>query len=324
MKRLLFLLLCTLLCLPAGTLSAQDGAMPSRWAVVNVSTSNLRLRPDYESSNETQALMGTVVQVLDADRYWRKVSTPEPYVAWTNDLALAYMSEEEKDSYLAAPKWICTEDWVFAYESPSEKSARVCDLCAGCLVRKSAGKRKDWVQILLPDGENAWVKAAYLADFETWTASRTANGEALAAAACRYNGVPYVWGGMSPHGFDCSGLVRFAYFQCGILLPRNAREQVLCGEAVPVRTEAMLPGDLVFYGTPARGRSPLKITHVAMYIGDGRIIHASQRVRICSLSEDGPDPYTRQILAVRRILGHVDSGEGAVSLAASPWYFGGK
>ena len=152
MKRLLFLLLCTLLCLPAGTLSAQDGAMPSRWAVVNVSTSNLRLRPDYESSNETQALMGTVVQVLDADRYWRKVSTPEPYVAWTNDLALAYMSEEEKDSYLAAPKWICTEDWVFAYESPSEKSARVCDLCAGCLVRKSAGKRKDWVQILLPDG----------------------------------------------------------------------------------------------------------------------------------------------------------------------------
>ncbi len=81
---------------------------------------------------------------------------------------------------------------------------------------------------------------------------------------------------------------------------------------------------LVFYGTPARGRSPLKITHVAMYIGDGRIIHASQRVRICSLSEDGPDPYTRQILAVRRILGHVDSGEGAVSLAGSPWYFGGK
>ena len=129
---------------------------------------------------------------------------------------------------------------------------------------------------------------------------------------------------MSPHGFDCSGLVRFAYFQCGILLPRNAREQVLCGEAVPVRTEAMLPGDLVFYGTPARGRSPLKITHVAMYIGDGRIIHASQRVRICSLSEDGPNPYTRQILAVRRILGHVDSGEGAVSLAGSPWYFGGK
>lgn len=324
MKKLLVFLICTLTCLTAAASGVPEDNVPSRWAVVNVSVCNLRLRPDYESSNETQALMGTVVQVLDADRYWRKVSTPEPYVAWTNDLALSYMSEAEKDLYLAADKWICTDDWAVAFEAPSDKSARVCDLCAGCLVRKAAGKRKDWVEILLPDGKNAWVKATSLADFGSWTAERTASGEKLVEAALRYNGLPYVWGGMSPHGFDCSGLVRFAYFQCGILLPRNAREQVLCGEAVPVSTGAMRPGDLVFYGNPPKGKTPLKITHVAMYIGEGRIIHASQKVRISSLDADGPDPYTRQILAVRRIIGHVDCGEGAVSLAGSPWYFGGN
>lgn len=302
-------------------LSALSLSAQTRWAVVDVSVCNLRIRPDYESSNETQALMGTVVQVLDADRYWRKLAAPDPYVAWANDLALAYMDTAAKDEYLAAPKWICTAEADYVYAEADEQSERICDICRLCLLRKAEGRHKDWVEVILPSGKRGWARACSLEDFGKWQQTRCVDAESLVAAAKRYVGAPYVWGGISPKGFDCSGLVKFAYMQCGVLLPRNAREMVYCGEAVKADASNMKAGDLLFFGSPANGNKPLKITHVAMYIGDGKIIHSSQKVRISSLSPDGEDPYTREILAVRRILGHIDTGEGVISIGRSPWYF---
>ena len=79
----------------------------------------------------------------------------------------------------------------------------------------------------------------------------------------------------------------------GIQLPRDASQQVLCGIEVPVGE--MIPGDLVFFGNSS-------VAHVAIYIGDGRIILASQLVRINSLDPGAPDYYGRNILHVRRIL----------------------
>ena len=117
-----------------------------RWAVVNTSCAYLYASPDYESGLETQSLMGTVVEVLGEDRYWRKVSTPDPYVAWTNDLMLAYMSEEEKDAYIAAPKWICTVENTYIYAGPEPGAGRIADFTMGGLVRKAEGMRRGKVE----------------------------------------------------------------------------------------------------------------------------------------------------------------------------------
>jgi len=96
--------------------------------------------------------------------------------------------------------------------------------------------------------------------------------------ALRYLGVPYVWGGASPSGFDCSGLTMYAYAQVGVYLPHNAAMQYGMGH--PVAQSQLQPGDLVFFNG---------LSHVGMYIGGGRFVHAPHTgdvVKISSLSED--------------------------------------
>lgn len=91
--------------------------------------------------------------------------------------------------------------------------------------------------------------------------------------ARRFVGVtPYVWGGTTPTGFDCSGLVLYSYRQIGINLPRTSRSQYAVGDFIPAdRTDLLQPGDLLFFGYD---RDPSRIHHVAIYSGDGKMIHA--------------------------------------------------
>ena len=94
-----------------------------------------------------------------------------------------------------------------------------------------------------------------------------ASSAADIAIARRYLGVPYVWGGASPSGFDCSGLVMYVFAQLGVSLPHNAAMQFAC--CTPVPRSALQPGDLVFYGY-----SPASIHHVGIYVGNDTMIDA--------------------------------------------------
>lgn len=90
--------------------------------------------------------------------------------------------------------------------------------------------------------------------------------------AKRLLGAPYLWGGTTPAGFDCSGFVQYAYRQVGISLPRTSRSQFGIGQFIPPsRTDLLEPGDLVFFGY---GGDSTKIHHVGMYVGGGVFIHA--------------------------------------------------
>jgi cell wall-associated NlpC family hydrolase len=107
-----------------------------------------------------------------------------------------------------------------------------------------------------------------------------------ATAAKRYLGVPYLWGGTTPSGFDCSGLCQYAYRQVGISIPRTSRTQFTTGQFIPpARTDLLEPGDLVFF---AYGGDPTRIHHVGMYVGGGIFIEApgtGGRVRYASLTD---------------------------------------
>ncbi len=289
------------LLLPLSALCSEE-----RWAVVNISSCFLRAAPDYESSCESQCLMGTVVEVTGSDRYWRRVNAPDYKDCWTNELALSFMDEAQKDAYIAAPKMICTARYSTLFASAWEGAPVICDFTAGDIVRCSSGRRPGWTQVLMADGREAWVKSSDVASLDDWAASRRPEGEVLVSFAKSLLGTPYMWGGNTAKYFDCSGLVKFVYLMNGVLLPRNAREQIHLGVEVPFDFSRMLPGDLVFFGRKTSDGKIASVTHVAMYIGDGRIIHSSQLVRINSLRSGEPGSYGRTPIAVRRILGSVD------------------
>lgn len=295
-----------------------------KWAVVDLSANYMREAPDYTAELGDQTLMGTVVEIVGEEGYWRQVVSPEPYRAWVNELGLAFMTGDEANAYIASPKYICTSDYTHVYSGPSFPSGQVSDLVMGCLLRPvtdsrgKAVKKGKFFFCMLPSGRTGWVPKADVTDFAAWTASRHPDGNSIVETAMRFLGVPYMWGGASVKGVDCSGLTLCAYFMNGILLPRNTSQQVRAG--VEVSPDSLEPGDLLFFGTPAEGEKPVRVNHVGIYIGGGRFIHSSQLVRISSLDPSEPDHYERKPVAIRRILGHTD-GNGVTSLSKSPLYF---
>ena len=294
-----------ILSIAIGLLIAAAGhAQDKRMAVVETSTCHMRIAPDYESALETQELMGTVVEIVGESGYWREIVSPQPYKAWTTEKTLVEMTAEEIKEYEAAPKYMFTELYGHVYMEPSEKSQTLCDLVGGDVMRmalkngKAAIKGK-WAMVMLPSGKTGWVPKTAVKTLGERTKIRMGGGadnmisiekmEAIIASAHQLLGVPYLWGGMSAKGVDCSGLVRISAIMNDVLLPRNASQMIKCG--IPVQLDQLHRGDLVFFGTPATEEKPRRVTHVGIYLGDNRIIHSSHMVRINSLNPEDADYY---------------------------------
>lgn len=119
--------------------------------------------------------------------------------------------------------------------------------------------------------------------------------ERVAAMADAFIGTPYVWGGSTPSGFDCSGLVQFVYKEVGVGLPRRAVDQSRSGRAASLRDLEL--GDLVFFRIDRD-----IISHVGIHVGEGEFVHApgtGKTVRRDSLDDDW---WRRRVKAVRRII----------------------
>lgn len=314
MKKLILIVAAVCICLVA------EGRQ-KRWAVVELSSIYMRIAPDYESALETQELMGTVVEIVGEKGYWREIVSPQPYKAWCTEKGIVEMSQSEMESYKAAPKCIFTGLYGHVYEKPSLKAATVCDLVGGDVMRIAGQKgKRGWTCIMLPSGKTGWVKTDFIKPHEGFRSIAKGEGssesisdrkmEDIIATALKLKGVPYLWGGMTPKGVDCSGLVRWSCLMNGILLPRNASQMIHCGEEVALPgdygslcIDALQRGDLVFFGTPAADGVKQRVTHVGIYIGKGRIIHSSHLVRVNSLVPGEADYYenAHRLIAARRL-----------------------
>jgi len=259
-----------------------------KFGVINLSVANIRTNPDHPAELATQAILGTPIKILKkGEDGFYLIQTPDGYIAWLDNDGIAFMTDVEMNEWLSSPKIIYTKVYGFSYSEADENSQTVSDLVAGNLL-KIIGEDANFVLVNYPDGRNAYIKKDEAKLFNEWYKSLNPTSEEILNTAYRFTGIPYLWGGTSTKGMDCSGFTKTVYFLNGIILSRDASQQVNTGELVDTKDgwKNLQPGDLLFFGTKAKENKKERITHVAIYIGDGDFIHASGRIKINSLNKN--------------------------------------
>ncbi|WP_432711633.1 NlpC/P60 family protein [Pedobacter sp.] len=294
--------------LPAAELGTQ------LYGVVRLSVANNRKEPAHSAEMMTQMLMGTPVELLKKERGYALVRSPDQYISWVETAALAIMDANDLQSWKNAQKLVYTADYGFTYAAPNEKSQRVSDVVNGAIF-KVLGKEKGFYKIQYADQRLAYVPVQTAADYQNWVKRPNPKATAILNTAKTLIGVPYLWGGTSVKGVDCSGFTKTSYFLNGIVIPRDASQQALVGTPVDVLEADTLnlqkalknlqPGDLLFFAA-AKGKTPnARITHTAIYMGNGQFIQSAGMVRINSIDASAADydAYnTKTLVSARRML----------------------
>lgn len=257
------------------------------FGVINLSVANFRAKTEHSAELVTQAILGTPINILKKgeDGYYL-VQTPDGYISWLDNDGFTSMKETEFRSWQNSDKIIYLNEYGFSFSEPDISSQHVSDLVAGNLL-KFVAEDGMFYKVNYPDGREAFVKKDEAKLFNEWNNSLNPNGETILKTAYRFMGIPYLWGGTSTKGMDCSGFTKTVYFLNGIILSRDASQQVKTGELVDTKDawKNLQAGDLVFFGRKANGDRKERITHVAIYIGDGDFIHAAGKVRINSFNK---------------------------------------
>ncbi len=300
-----------------------DDLKGKTWGIVNVSVANIRSKPKHSAELATQALLGTVVKIYKKKNGWYLVQTPDDYISWVDDEGIIPVTEKKKNNYLKSKKAIFVNDYGFAYSKPNTKSFRVSDLVIGNLL-KYEGSSGNFIKVKYPDGREGYVPSGQVRIFGEWLKTVKATPESILETAKRFHGIPYLWGGTSAKAYDCSGFTKTVYFMNGIILPRDASQQALVGEFVDdkINLGKFQPGDLVFFGTKAKNGNKAKVTHVGIYMGNGKYIHEAGKVKINSFvkTDDNFNQYRyNAFLWAQRILS--SQGKNGVKLIKSNNYY---
>ncbi len=278
------------------------------WALPVISVANVRDTTRHGAEMTTQVLMGTPLKITQRmDCGWSAVITPEGYTGYVIDNSLAFLDDTRMELWRRSPRLAVTSPVeIKAYSNPDVKSEPVTDLVPGDIVVDARMHKKGFWGICLPDGRSGWVSKDCVTPLEALNKGNVAEKVLNSAIVCM--GTPYMWGGLSVKGMDCSGLTKHAYLSAGIIILRDASQQALAGTSVDM--DSLKKADLIFFGNPLTGR----INHVAIYEGDGYCIEAAGRVKR-SLPENAG-----HIITARRYIGNEDS-EGIVPIIHHPWYF---
>lgn len=278
-------------------------------AIINISVANLRSNPKHSAELATQATLGTPVKVLKKEGDWYYIQTPDNYLAWVDDGGITLFTEQTIKNWESADKVIYTKTYGHAYKGPDTKEV-VSDLVAGNVLEVLKYADKFYI-VRFPDGRQAYIDREESETYKNWLANLNNSPDALVETASRFMGVPYLWGGTSTKAMDCSGFTKTIYFLNGMIIPRDASQQVHTGKPIDDtgNFDVLKLGDLLFFGTPATEESKEKVVHVGMWIGNKEFIHASDMVRVSSVDESAEnyDEYNvNRYLRTKRILKEQD------------------
>lgn len=246
----------------AGALEVARQTPPRLFSVATNLTS-MHDGTSFLTEQVTQMLNGAVVELLWQEKNWIFArQTVDGYLGWTY---LPYLTESP------APQLthLVIEPVEPLREQPAADAGLLTRVLGGTAVCV-AETRGGWSQVDLAGGWKGWLPAASLRPADQMPGAPEARRSQMAADAFRMIGVPYLWGGCSANGIDCSGFAQLLHRWIGITIPRDADMQYDAGDPVE---PPFKPGDLVFFGEKGESR---RITHVGISLGGWRIIHSSR------------------------------------------------
>jgi gamma-D-glutamyl-L-lysine dipeptidyl-peptidase len=270
-------------------------AAPSAGIVLKP-VANMYSKPTADSDVVSQAIYGIRIGLLEEHAGWAKVETPDQYTGWMPESSFRKLKENEQP--YAYSGRVARVESLFAnlYREPDVTTFEPVLTVPFETRLEITAEPKDndarWLRAGLADGRIAWVQRG-----DVTLDDAPLSIEALGPFSKRFLGIPYLWGGTSTFGYDCSGFVQMLYRRHGVIMPRDAQPQAEWSGVVPVERKSLRPGDLLFFG-PSAG----KITHTGMYLGGGEFINATVHehpmVRIDKLDE----PFWSKLLVAARRL----------------------
>jgi hypothetical protein len=245
------------------------------WALVKRSVSDVRRVPDGLSEQLTQLLVGESVRVLEDRGYWSLVRAErDGYIGWTRSAALQPLERKMVRAYQKSATVIIKAPLAQAYNRAAKNAVEVGKIPFGVTL-PMIETRGSLSAVRLPDDTIWWLRTI---DLLPLADRPKANAEGMAFTLDlikHFVGTPYMWGGRSPYGYDCSGLAQTFWAFMGVQIPRDADQQFHAGKVVKGQPRL---GDLLFFGGDdsdlADARTE-RITHVVISLGGDEVIHAN-------------------------------------------------
>lgn len=270
------------------------------YGIIKISVANIRSKPEHPAELATQAILGTPVRVLKSQGAWYFIQTPDAYLGWVDHDGIELMTEDEFSIWSKKPKIIFTD--MFGFVEELKDNDFISDIVCGAILAKE-NETDMYYEVNFPDGRKGKINKLSAVNYDDWLAKLNYDPDNILLAAKKMIGFPYLWGGTSIKGIDCSGFTKTAFFLNGLILPRDANQQALIGEDVSFDNELshLIPGDLIFFGRKAKGEQNERITHVGIYLGKKLFIHSSGRVRIDSFEKGHPNYNEYRFTTIVRV-----------------------
>ena len=289
-KKIVFWCSALFLILLSTSLLAQTEA--TRGVVIQ-SVENMFSKPSLKVDVVSQALLGTTVKILktekdDQGKDWYFIETPDTYQGWIESRAVRLYQPGEKLYAASGQVMEVTSLMAFVYATPDVTEQKPLKMAPISTVLEVGQPEERWVPVTLPCGHKGFIQAGEGEIKQAPFKRPRLTPDQMVVQAKRFLGLPYLWGGTSPLGIDCSGFAQLIYRLSGVEILRDAGIQFTSSGLMEIPKGQEKAGDLIFFG----GKS---ITHVGMMISDHEFIHATTHDKPVVQISDLRDAYWQRI-----------------------------
>ncbi|MHB1459636.1 MAG: C40 family peptidase [Armatimonadota bacterium] len=264
------------------------------YGIITKNVLNMHPEPSTDLKLSTQGIIGQTVEIIREEGEWLYVKTWDSYNAWCLKRWVTFDTPAQEDQISIGA--LITD----ALSGPSDEADVITKLVITSIVDYVRSSER-FAEVILPDGMTAWVRQDALG-IDNMHASEYSPDEVrtnIIQTASRFIGTPYLWGGSTPFGIDCSGFTQLVYRLNGFNLPRDSGLQAVDPQSQTVDLHDIIAGDMLFF---AGGEDRSAVTHVGIYCGGDAFIHSAGRGTGVSFGWLLDEYYAKMLAGIRRYI----------------------